>query len=233
MWRLVHSCVDVLLAQIVIVKESPERELEEAVMRLPRVRKVVAAPRVLRVVHLVRVHRVEVARIRRVVDLRHVGRLLRAQILPKVDALEERVRLHLVRILAEPPICAAAQLQNQIGRLGRQFCLWRYSERRLPVDHLERRRQQLSYSVVRPSTNIKSSMPTHLILSISGGVGEERRLSHQHFVQNNADTPPVAKCRVATALEDLRGNIVRGADERVCQPPLVIPLAASTEMGSA
>lgn len=129
--------LQVLLVQVVVVEEAAERELEEAVVRFGRVLEVVAAPRVLRVVHLVRVDRVEVGRVGGVVDLGHVRRLLRAQVLAKVDALEEGVRLHLVRVLAQPPVRPAAQLQDQVGRLGRQLGLRRDAQRRLPVDHLE------------------------------------------------------------------------------------------------
>lgn len=132
-----HTSLDVLLVQVVVVKEPSERELEEAVMRFARVHKVVAAPRVLRVVHLVRVHRIKVGRVRRVVDLGHIGRLLRSQVLAKVNAAEEGMRLHLVRILAQTTIRSAAQLQDQVRRLRGELRLWRDAEGRLPVDHLE------------------------------------------------------------------------------------------------
>lgn len=106
-------------------------------VRFSRVHKVIAAHRVCRIVQLVRIDGIEIARVRRVFDLRDVGRLLRAQVLAKVDALEERMRLHLVRVLSQPTISATAQLQNQIRRLSGQLRLLWNAQRRLPVDHLE------------------------------------------------------------------------------------------------
>ena len=111
LWRLVvHSRVYVLLVEVVIIKEPAERKLKESVVRLARVHKVIAAPRILRVVHLVRIHRVKVARVRRVLNLRHVRRLLGAQVLAKVNALEEWVRLDFVGILAQATVSATAEL---------------------------------------------------------------------------------------------------------------------------
>lgn len=63
-----------------------------------------------RVAQLVRVHRVEVGRVGRVVYPRDVWRPLPPQSFVKVDAIEERMVLYLVGILAESCILTGAQL---------------------------------------------------------------------------------------------------------------------------
>ena len=43
----------------------------------------------------------------------------------------------------------------------------------------------------------------------------ERRRAVQHFVDENTKSPPVNCARVAAALDDLGGNVLLSADERI------------------
>lgn len=110
--------IDALLVRVIVIKEASKRELKESMKRLPSpVHKLVTAHRVAGIVQLLRIYRIKVGRVSRMLDLGDVGRLLRPQILPKINRIEERMRLHLVRILAQPSIGRAAQLQYQICRV--------------------------------------------------------------------------------------------------------------------
>lgn len=95
---------EALLVRVVVVEEAPERKLKEAMVRLARVHELVHAARVARIVQLVRIDRVKVGRVRGEFDFWYVRRLLSPQILRPIDAVEEAVRLHLVRRLAQPTI---------------------------------------------------------------------------------------------------------------------------------
>lgn len=112
---LVVVVVQVDLVRVAVVEEPPERELEEAVERLAVVQQLtvrLVGVGAARVAQLVGVHRVEVGRVGGVVDPRDVRRHLPPQPLFEVDAVQERVVLHLVGIFAEPRVLPGAQLQD-------------------------------------------------------------------------------------------------------------------------
>jgi hypothetical protein len=56
---------------------------------------------------------------------------------------------------------------------------------------------------------------THLILCLFGRVGQKWWLAHQHFVENDAHTPPVAQLGVAAARQHFGRNVVGCADNGV------------------
>lgn len=126
----------------VVVEEAAEGELVEGVLRVlavpePGAQRVVVVAVV--APELVGVHGVEVGRVRTVGDLGYVRRRMR--LLPhvhaEVHAPEKAVRFDLVcPVLAQTVLGPAAQLHDQIGRLGAQLDLRGDVQRRLPVYHL-------------------------------------------------------------------------------------------------
>lgn len=72
-------------------------------------------------------------------------------------------------------------------------------------------------------------LQTNLALSLRRGVCQERRRTHQHLVQNNADAPPVAQLRVARALQHLRCNVIGCAYERVRQATLMLAVSSPVQ----
>lgn len=53
----------------------------------------------------------------------------------------------------------------------------------------------------------------YLVLSFLSSVGQERRLSYKHLVQDHSHAPPITKLRVATAQKDFRCYVVWRSDD--------------------
>lgn len=68
-----------------------------------------------------------------------------------------------------------------------------------------------------------STRATHLVLRFCGRTGHERRLADEHFVQYDADAPPIAELGVAGPGQHFRGDIVGRADQRVSEAPQMLP----------
>lgn len=126
-----------------VVKEPPERELQESVLWvlavLARVLSILLVRALLiRAPELVRVHGVEVGCVGGVPDLGHVGSGLLAEVAVEVELLEEGVAFDVVgAVAAEALLGHAAEAEDEIGGLVSDVGLLRDAEGGLPVDDLE------------------------------------------------------------------------------------------------
>lgn len=126
----------------VVVEEAAEGELVEGVLGVlavaePAVERVVEVAVAVAAAQLLRVHGVKVGGVRGVGDGGHVRRRLLPQVAGEVGVLEERVGLDLVdAVFAEALLGAAAQVGDEVGRLGAELGRRRNVQHVLPVYHL-------------------------------------------------------------------------------------------------
>ena len=85
---------------------------------------------------VVRLHWIEVGRVGRVHDFRYVRRPQLSNASTEVDARQERMLFDLVGILAQPLLGTGAQLEDEVGRFGRDVRVGRNFQRTAPVDDL-------------------------------------------------------------------------------------------------
>lgn len=140
----------------VAVEEAAEGELVEGVLGvLPvaeqRRQRVVVVVLAVHAPQFVRVHGVEVGGVRGVGDGGNVGRHLLPEVTGEVDGPEEGVGFDFVgAVCAEAVVGAAAQFDDEIGRLGAELGLGGDVQRALPVDHLQTQRHRRKRSASSP-----------------------------------------------------------------------------------
>lgn len=83
------------------------------------------------------IHRVKIGGVHGVADGGDVGRRLLSDVTGKVDGVEERVRLEVIRpIPAQAAVSCAAQLSDEVSGLSAELHLRGDVQGVLPVDHL-------------------------------------------------------------------------------------------------
>lgn len=130
------SLVLVGVREDLIVDEEPsESEFVESVERFACI-----AVEVERIgcgaANFVRIDGVKVRCVGGMIDFGNIWRFLLSQIGLEVDALEERVHLDFVRILAESPFGRRAKAEDEVGRFSRQIRLDWDVQTRFVVDDL-------------------------------------------------------------------------------------------------
>lgn len=128
----------------VIVEEAAEGELVEGVLGVfavaePAVEGVVVVVFALAVgaPQFIRIHRVEVGGVRGMGDGGDVRCLLLPEVAGEVDGFEERMSFDFIRaVLTQSILGAAAQFDDEIGRLRAELGWKGNVQRALPVDHL-------------------------------------------------------------------------------------------------
>lgn len=126
----------------VVVEEAAESELVEGVFGVfavaePAVEGIAEGVLALAAPQLIGVHGVKVGGVRGMSDGGDVRRALLPQVTGEVDGPEERVSLDFVcAVLAQTVLWPAAQLHDQVGRLGTELGLRGNVQRAFPVYHL-------------------------------------------------------------------------------------------------
>lgn len=195
----------------VVVEEAAKGELVKGVFGVlpvaePTAQRVVVVALVVALAQLFWLHRVEVGRVRRMSDGGHVRRRLLPEVTGEVDALEERVSFDFIdAVLAQAVIWAAAQLDDEVRRLRAELALRGDVQRALPGYHLVSTTQTLETTNPAAAGRCAAAL-AYLRLRLQGRVRQERRLSHNHFIQDDTNTPPVTELGVSCSRYQSHAN---------------------------
>lgn len=81
----------------------------------------------------------------------------------------------------------------------------------LPIYHLRTSITNQSQTLPEKKTP-GAKEATHLVLRLSGSVGQKGWLTHEHLIEDDTYAPPVAKLSVAAPLEHFRGDVIWRTD---------------------